>query len=167
MVLETFLKYGLADLPLIFVDFVCMGLILALFLPKKTKGKFWLSLISIELFEHIIFPLILVILLLKTEGIITGIIFHASILLFCFGFIGLVIAKARTAEQWFKIVLITAFTYFFIFTFPAVLIYLQYQYGLLGYYILGTTIVIFLSFYLFMRKRAYNKIAATANPIDI
>ena len=157
MVLSTFLKYFIADLPIIITSFIGMYAVLSIYLPKRKHQKTWKALISIELFEHLAVPFLLLLILLYFDSVYAGIFFHLSLLLFIFGFIGYYLIKAKGKEEWMKIGVIAVFTYFFVFLYPYILIGLQWFYDFSGWMILISTNLFFIGL-AFIHKLNYRRI---------
>lgn len=150
-IFNIFLKYLAEDLPLIIVSFICMFLVLQIYLPKTTQKRKWLSLFIIEGFEHIALPVILITTLIFTDSWLSAFIFHAALLSFLFLFLGFIVIKAKTREDWFRITAVAGFTYFFIFLYPFILISIQLYSSINGWVIMGTTILLFIIFYVLFR----------------
>jgi hypothetical protein len=155
-IINIFWKYLAEDLPLIIVSFICMFLILQVYLPKTSQKRKWSTLFIIEGFEHLALPLILLITLIFTDSWITALLFHISLLSFLFIFLGLVVIKAKTREDWFRITAVAAWTYFFIFLYPFILISIQMYSPINGWWILGTTLALFGLFYFMFKQRFIN-----------
>jgi len=144
MVLSTFLKYFISDLPIILTGFFCMWMVLNIYLPKREKSYKWKTLIYIELFENLVVPLILFFILLYFDSVYAAIFFHTSLILFIFGFIGKILVKAKNKDEWLRIFAIFGFTYFFVFLYPFILRDLQWFYNFNGWFLIISTNLIFL-----------------------
>lgn len=163
----VFLKYLISDLPLIITSFVCMWVVLKIWMPKRTVRRRWLTLILIESFEHLIVPFVLLIILLRFNDVWAGILFHTSILLFCFGFVGFVVIKARRVEEWFRVSIISAFTYFFVFLYPMIVVSLQYYWRFNGIMIIAGTNLIFIALLIIHFTRRRNLLFFKNQPCSI
>ncbi len=138
-----------SDLPLLFTFFFCMWCVFGIYLPKRKRIVKWISLISLELFEHLILPLIIIIIFLFTNDWKTFALFQLVLLSFFFVFLGKVVIKAKGSE-WFRIIAITVFAYFFIFIYPSLIIVLQlyiFKFYYSGLIILILTNIFFFIFY--------------------
>lgn len=156
-IINIFLKYLVEDLPLLITSFICMFIVLQIYLPKTTQKRKLLSLFIIEGFEHLALPVILILTLIFTDSWLSAFFFHAALLSFLFLFLGVYILKARTKEEWFRISAVAAYTYLFVFTYPFIIIYLQLHSPLNGWIIMGTTIFLFWLFYRFrIKNRGYS-----------
>lgn len=154
-IINIFLKYLAEDLPLLITSFICMFCVIQVYLPKTTQKRKWLSLFIIEGFEHLALPVILLITLIFTDSWLSGFLFHIALLSFLFLFLGLIVIKARTREEWFRITAIAGFTYFFVFLYPFILVTLQLYTSITGWWIMGLTLAFFIIFYfLFRRKKS-------------
>lgn len=146
--ISVYLKYLLGDLPVIVTGFICMWFVVNTFLITK-KSKRWLSLILIEGFEHLIFPILFFFILIIFNNWLAGLLFHIVLNLFLFGFVGLVIVKARTKDDWLRVGIVAVFTYFFVFFYPFLVIQLQriswFPFG--GWEIMILTVIIFFLIY--------------------
>ena len=158
MFLTTFLKYFLADLPIIITTFIGMWAVLSIYLPKREKSKKWKSLILIELFEHILVPICLLFIVFYFDSAYAALFFHVSLILFIFGFIGGYLIKVRGWEEWVKMGVIAVFTYFFVFLYPYVIIGLQWFYNFNGWFLLITTNSFFIGLGLLHKYRIYKGI---------
>jgi hypothetical protein len=146
------LKYTAEDWPLIVVGLICMWFVFQIYLPKTKPKRKWISLFIIEGFEHVLLPLILLFELILTDSWVTGLLFHITLLAFLFGFMGYFVIGARDKETWFRIAAIAGFAYFFIFFYPFIIIYIQLNSPISGWWILGVTIALFFGLYSLRRK---------------
>lgn len=124
------------------MSFVCMYFVCDLFLKteKKKKIKSWLL---IEGFEHLVFPVILVGIVIFTNSKLTAILFHTALILFFYLFIGKIVIKAKSKEDWLRVISVMSFTYFFIFLYPEIMIVIQMNTSIKGYWILIGTVPVF------------------------
>lgn len=143
---QTLAKYFIADLPVIMTAFFCMWCVINIYLPGLKKSRKWITLLSIELFEHIMVPIILFIILIVFNNGIAALAFNAALILFLFGFLGKVVVKAK-GKEWLSIVAIAGFTYFFVFFYPYLLITLQIYTPVRGWTILLVTALLFFIVY--------------------
>jgi len=141
------------DLPLLIVSFICMYIILQVYLPKTSSKRKWTTLFIIEGFEHLAVPVILLLTLIFTDSWLSGFFFHLALLSFLFLFLGFIVIKAKTREDWFRITAVAGFTYFFIFLYPFILVTLQLYTSITGWWIMGVTILLFIIFYFLFRQK--------------
>ena len=153
--LTTFLKYFLQDLPVIATAFFCMWCVVGIWLPNQTIKRKWITIVAIEGFEHLVLPLILLVILVSTDNGWSWILFHLTLNLFLFGFLGKVVVKAKGRDQWMRVGVIAVFTYFFVFMYPFILITIQLYTPVGGWFILGTTAAIFGALYWFNKRRLH------------
>ena len=147
-ILTTLLRTLAQDIPLIITGFICMYIVFVVYLPKTGVKQKVGSIFLIEMVEHIILPFLLLITLLFTGSWVSALIFHLILLSFLFLFIGFVIVKAKTKEDWFRITAVAGFAYFFIFVYPFILIYIQLYSNISGWILMEITIFIFFLIYL-------------------
>ena len=152
--LTTLLKYFLEDLPVLVVSFICMYFVVQVFFTKSTTKKKWITLVLIEGFEHLILPILLFFVLIMTNSIMSAILFHIILLIFLFLFVGIVIIKAKTKQDWFRVTSVAVFTYFFVFSYPYILVYIQRYTNISGTIIMLATILIFYILYLLRNKES-------------
>lgn len=152
VLLQIFLKYLIADLPLILVSFFSMYFITKIYLKHTTKKRRWSTLILIEGFEHLVIPVILFFILLAFNNLFAGILFNFVLMLFLFGFIGKIVVKAEKEDEWINVLKVGLFTLFFIYIFPYAVILFQVYTDLTGWWILIGTACFFFGFYLYKRK---------------
>ena len=148
-ILVTFLRSLLQDIPILLTGFICLYLVFTIYLPKDKKARKWISLILIEITEHIILPISLIIILLLFNNWIAGFLFNLVILLFIFVFLGYFVIKARARESWKDVCLISLHVYFFVFCFPLFVIESQIYFSINGYWIMGIMMFIYLLFFLY------------------
>lgn len=144
---STLIKYFIADLPLLFTTGLCIFLVLSKYLPKKEK---WWSFVWFEFFEHLIFPLIVVIAIIYLDSWVAGAVMWLSIVLFCL-FTGLFTMKAKTSQDWEKVGVIAFWFVFFIALYPRLLIDMQLFTPIPGWLALVGTNIGFIIW--FLRKR--------------
>jgi len=147
-IFETLIKYILADIWLIVTSTICLFVVINIFLKNKDSGRKWITLILFEITEHIIVPILLIIILLFTNSYITGLLFNAVIIAFLFGFIGHIVIGAK-GREWVNVLIVFLFAYFFIFIYPMILIGLQMRTEWSGSVMMIITILLFLFMYLF------------------
>lgn len=149
----TFLRSFLQDLPLLITSFFCLYLVFTIYLPKENKARKWIVLVLIEFTEHIILPIVLIVILLLFNNWLVGFFFNIVILLFIFVFLGYFVLKARTKEAWKNICVIALFVYFFIYVYPLILISVQMSSSISGWWIIGITNLSFLIFFIFSYRK--------------
>lgn len=127
-----------ADWMMGITSFICLWCVFNILLPKtKTKRKI-VTLVIIELFEHLVVPIVMFILLLFTQGFWQGLLFNGLILSFIFGFIGSYLVRAKSAEDWFRMLIVCFFVYLFVVFYPFILVFIQLHIQ----WITGTEIVL-------------------------
>ena len=161
-IINIFEKYLMEDLPLIITSFICMFFIFQIYLPKTKAIRKWLSIFIIEGVEHVVLPFVLLIELIFTDSWITAALFHLTLLIFLFGFMGYYVIKARDKETWFRVFAIAGYAYFFIFLYPFVVVSVQLYSPdwfsfFNGWYIMGITILLFFGMYLLRNKEKEGK----------
>lgn len=142
-----FFEYLLQDLPIIITTLICMWVVFSMAIEiKSTKRKIW-ALVSIEVFEHIVLPFLLIITLLTLPAIYTVFAFHIFVLSFCFGWLGWV-AKVTLRRR----IIIALFAYFFLFAYPLLVIWIQQVTSIKGWTFILATNFLFLAVYI-LRNR--------------
>lgn len=147
--ITTLLKYFLEDLPVLITTFISLYCVFKIFL-KKPDSKPLKSLIIYELFEHLVVPWVLFLILIFTNSTITAIAFHTVLLAFIFGYLGKRVYKAQ-GKEWMDIFHIAFFIYFFVFAYPRLVIWLQMVTPITGWYILGATNLAFIGTFIYSR----------------
>lgn len=155
-ILVVFLRDLLQDLPLLITSFFCLWVAFYIYLPEVKRSRKWVSLIFIEFAEHILLPVSLFIILLLFNNYLAGFFFNLVILTFIFLILGYFILKVRDRESWKRVCIISLFVYGFIYLYPFLLISIQMNSGISGWWIMGITNLLFFIFFIFSfyRKRS-------------
>jgi hypothetical protein len=163
VIFETFYS----DWMLGITSFICLWCVFNIFLPRTQTKRKIISLIVIELFEHILIPIAMIGLLFFTEGAIQGILFHSLMILFIFGFIGGYLVRSKTAQDWFNILIIGFFVYLFVVFYPYILVMIQMSIPWLnGIEIMIITNVLFILSYLIYKFKYEKNTKSNINTND-
>lgn len=141
----------LQDWPLLLTSFICFLISFRLLFPQTTPGKNILIIIIVELAEHIFVPLLLILILILFNNAMSGILFNLVIVLFMILYLGKIVLKINSRNEFIRLIILAVIFYFFMFFYPPFLIYLQFnylQFHNAGWLIIILTNIVFITAYI-------------------